>query len=249
MNKSMLVFRLLLGAAALFCLFFGLIPPLIYGIVNSGVAVLLLSGGVLGAFAFFLPRMGHRPRLILLILLGMGLLAAGALSTRMARQAYHMPPPQEGEITVIVLGGKVNGDRPSLMLARRLYAAAAYLDRNPQATCVVSGGQGPDEEYPEALVMASYLEELGIDPRRIRQEDRSTNTWENISFSMELLEDGSQRVAIATDGFHQLRASVYAKKAGVEECFSLSAKTPWGLLPAYWVREWMGLPVAWMSVR
>lgn len=110
---------------------------------------------------------------------------------------------------MIVLGAKVNGDRPSRMLADRLNAAAAYLDKHPQAACVVSGGQGSDEAYSEASVMQKYLVEKGIDPARIYLEDRSTNTHENLENSLQLIrqEGLCDTVVIATQVFHQYRAA------------------------------------------
>ena len=51
---------------------------------------------------------------------------------------------------MVVLGCKVNGEEPSLMLRRRLECAMEYLAENPQADCVVSGGMGDNESYTEA---------------------------------------------------------------------------------------------------
>ena len=67
--------------------------------------------------------------------------------------AWCRPPQQTGEATVVVLGCKVNGEEPSLMLRRRLECAMEYLAENPQADCVVSGGMGDNESYTEAHVM------------------------------------------------------------------------------------------------
>lgn len=53
--------------------------------------------------------------------------------------AYGRPAPKQGAATVVVLGCKVNGDQPSLMLRRRLECALEYLRTNEQAVCVVSG--------------------------------------------------------------------------------------------------------------
>ena len=46
----------------------------------------------------------------------------------------------------------------------------------------------------------------------------------------------SGEVAIVTDGFHQLRASLIAKKQGLIP-YSVSAHTPWFVYSAYYVRE------------
>lgn len=245
--------RVVFGAACLVCLLFGLIPPIFYGILNSGVLVLLLGACFFGALLRFWPRLRKGFRRVVVLLLAAALGGMATLSALMIRQGYLRGPPEGEPVTVVVLGGGLRGERPTLMLARRLRAAAVYLEANPQALCVVSGGQGPDEIVSEASAMANYLRELGIPGERILLEDQSTNTQENLAFSLAALETQTgvrpTRVAIATDGFHQLRASLYAHHAGISTCYSLPAHTSWGLMPAYWVREWMGLPVAWLKLN
>lgn len=243
-----MVIRFLLRVFGVFCLIFTLIPFAFYGILNVGVAGL----GVIGLAAMLLPSLWHtllepRPKLrIFIAAIGVtGLTFCLAVSALIARQGWFTPPPNTGE-PVIVLGSKINGDRPSLMLWRRLHMAAQYLEHNPGAVCVVSGGQGPDEDYPEALVMRDTLVEMGIDPVRVLMEDRSSNTRENLRYSRELL-DGADRAVISTDGFHQLRASVFARAEGLET-WSVSSLTPWGLLPSYWLREILGVCWAWVTV-
>ena len=89
--------------------------------------------------------------------------------------------------------------------------------------------------------MKEYLVEKGIDPGRIYIEDMSVNTEENLRFSMKLIEERGlcSDITIVTDGFHQLRAELIAKKIGTD-VNNISAPTRWYLLPSYWVREWFG---------
>lgn len=53
---------------------------------------------------------------------------------------------------------------------------------------IVSGGQGPDEAHTEASVMARYLIEHGADASRVIEEDKASNTRENLLFSSKLAE-------------------------------------------------------------
>jgi uncharacterized SAM-binding protein YcdF (DUF218 family) len=243
-----MVMRVSLVVFGVLCLGFALIPLVGYGIFNVGVAGL---GGV-GAACLLLPMVwarleGHpRVRGVILTAVLLGLAVCLAASFLIAQRGWFTPPPASGEVAVVVLGSKINGDRPSLMLWRRLRVAADYMEQNADAVCVVSGGQGPDEDYPEALVMRDTLTEMGIDPVRILMEDRSSNTEENLLYSRELV-SGIDRAVISTDGFHQLRASMYAARAGFQEVSSISSLTPWGLLPAYWVREILGVSLAWVT--
>lgn len=242
--------RLLIQGAGILCLISALFPLVLYRILNVGVAGLFLIGGAL----VLLPVLWNRglarfPRLRRLILIAgcAGLAFCLTVSVAMARRAWFNPPPATGEITVIVLGSKIVGDQPSLMLWRRLHVAADYLERNPDAVCIVSGGQGADEEYTEAYVMKKHLVETGIDPDRITMEDRSGSTRENLRYSGALM-DGGDTAVIATDSFHQLRASIYARAEGLET-YNISSLTPWGLMPAYWLREIFGVSWAWLSIQ
>ncbi|MCM1227248.1 MAG: YdcF family protein [Clostridium sp.] len=145
---------------------------------------------------------------------------------------------------VVVLGCKVNGDRPSRMLRHRLDAAAEYLNDNQDVICVVSGGKGSDEIISEAEAMKKYLTEKGIDPKRIIEENRSANTYENLENSLAAADLGSgHEIAVVTDGFHQYRAGYIAKNFGVSTS-AINAKTDmrtFMLTPTYYLRELMAI--------
>lgn len=153
--------------------------------------------------------------------------------------------PKNSRTTLIVLGCKVNDTSPSKSLARRLEAAYNYLSKNQDAVCIVSGGKGYNENISEADCMYNYLTEKGIDGKRIYKEDKSANTDENIRFSKKIIEQNnlSDNITIVTDGYHQLRAGIIAKKNSVSVTGAVSAKTPPEVLPTYWVREWFAIPV------
>ena len=90
----------------------------------------------------------------------------------MIRSAANRAPENT---TAVVLGCSVKGERPSRVLSERLCAAYEYLNRNPKAVCVLSGGQGDGEEISEAECMYRYLTGRGIDGARLLLEDRSGN--------------------------------------------------------------------------
>lgn len=151
--------------------------------------------------------------------------------------------PSPGAGAVIVLGCKIDGDRPSLMLSRRLNAAKKYLDSNPDTVAVLSGGFGEGLSLSETSVMRDYLVSKGVSPERLILEERSTSTDENLRFSAGLLRDmgiGGE-VVIATDGFHQLRAHLWAGRCGLSPTSSVSSATPLHLFPYYYFREFMGV--------
>ncbi len=151
------------------------------------------------------------------------------------------------DATLVVLGCKVNGESPSLMLQERLEAAYTYLTEHPDAACVVSGGQGSDENISEAECMYRYLTGKGIDPARLYREDRSTSTRENLSFSEKIIEEKglASPVALVTNEFHEYRAGEVAKALDMDYG-AVPASTALYLLPTFYVRELYGILYEWV---
>ncbi len=168
-----------------------------------------------------------------------GLTFCTVMSVQMVRTIRSQPASPQ---TVVVLGCKVRGTVPSLMLTRRLNAAKEYLDANPAVFCVVTGGQGAGEDIPEGQAMKTWLVENGIDAHRIYVEDQSKDTQENLRFAAEILaqHDLGTDIVIVTDGFHEYRASLLAEQEGLHAS-AYSAHTRPLFVPTYWVREWMAL--------
>ena len=126
--------------------------------------------------------------------------------------------PTGGADVLIVLGGGIRGNYPTLTLKYRLDKAVDYLEEYPECIAVVSGGQGKDEAVTEASVMQNYLIAHGIDEERILAEDRSRSTEENFKFSKELLDEQNietSRIDFVTTRFHVFRAEKVALKQGI----------------------------------
>lgn len=137
--------------------------------------------------------------------------------------------PEKTAQYVVVLGAKVNRDGPSVSLWDRISAAYTYLEEHPDTIAVLSGGQGTDEPITEAECMYRELVGLGIDPKRLLREEEATSTWENLQFSLDLLEEntGSRPAALGvlSSEYHLFRASLLAKKCGVTEFIGVPAHT------------------------
>lgn len=144
--------------------------------------------------------------------------------------------------TVILLGCAVVGERPSWMLSYRIDSAYKYLEEHPDTVAVLSGGQGSNEAISEAQCMFNELTEKGIDPSRLYLEDKSTNTFENISFSKKIIDENnlSTDVAIATSSFHLKRATMIACKQGLNPA-RISSYTSHYLRATYYVRDTFGV--------
>ena len=154
--------------------------------------------------------------------------------------AAALKAPNENS-TVVVLGCKVNGKNPSLMLSKRLEAAYEYLNENKNAVCIVSGGKGSNEEISEAQCMYNYLTEKGIASDRIIMEDKSTDTNENMKYSVQYISDFSSPVGIATNNFHIFRSKLLAKGQGLTHVSGIASGSDDVLFVNYMVREAIGI--------
>ena len=141
---------------------------------------------------------------------------------------------------IIVLGAQIKESGPSYILQRRLDRALIYLKENPDTICIVSGGQGYNEPFPEAEGMADYLIQNGVEESRIIEEPRSSSTEENIKNSMEFTgEDAS--VGIVTNNFHVFRAVQTAKRLGIENACGIAAPVRALFLPNNMLREFLAV--------
>lgn len=220
--------------------------PAFQGVVNLGnVAGILLCvlflwlAGYPGARSCLAGIWSHGAGKVFLsaVSLALGIfLVFGVVMSCLMAAAINRPP--QGNGTVVILGCQVKGTQPSLMLTKRLEAAKGYLDQNPGAVCIPSGGKGNGELVSEAQAMKTWLVGHGIDEARIYLEDQSTDTVENIRNSKEIMEREGlpQDMILVSDGFHQYRASLIAQKQGVG-VGAVSARTPWYTLATFWMRE------------
>ena len=128
--------------------------------------------------------------------------------------------PKEDVEYMVVLGAKVNRDGPSVSLWDRICGAYEYMEEHPDVIAVVSGGQGTDEPITEAECMYRELVFLGIDPERIWIEDEATSTWENMQFTLNLIEERTgqrpTKLGVLSSEYHLFRASLFARACDVE---------------------------------
>lgn len=151
-------------------------------------------------------------------ILCVGLLVCGVTEILIIKASFG--DPKEQVDYVVVLGAKVRNDGPSVSLQNRIDAAYAYLLEHPQAIAVVTGGQGADEPMTEAECMYQELVAMGIDESRIWREHKATSTWENLQFSLDLIEEKTgtrpQKIGLLSSEYHLFRAKLFAKECGVE---------------------------------
>ena len=146
--------------------------------------------------------------------------------------------------TIIILGSGLFGDKVPPLLAQRLDKGLAIYEKfNRKPVIIVSGGQGDDELISEAEAMAGYLMEKGVPADSILLENKSRTTFENLTFSKQLMLAhglGQDRVVLVTNSFHALRAGIYMKQVGLKGR-SIGSRTAFYFLPSAWIRETAGL--------
>jgi len=167
-----------------------------------------------------------------------GLIYAGILQVKII-QYSHVKAPKNADY-LIVLGARVKGKEPSKVLACRIDAAAKYLKENTDTRVIASGGKGPGEDISEAEAIKRELVSRGINEARIRLEDRSTDTYENIEFSKAFIPPNAELGVVVTNTFHVYRALSIAHFQGLR-VEGLSAKTPWSAVLISYSREYLAI--------
>lgn len=194
-----------------------------WGYSFSALVCLCLIAVIL--FYTFMPLVGLKfPVLskialrVFTVLLCIGLLIVGITECLIIEASFG--DPKEQVDYVVVLGAKVRVTGPSASLWDRIYAAADYLEAHPNTIAIVSGGQGEDEPMAEAHSMYEELVGLGIDPERIWIEDKATSTWENLNFSLDLIEEKTGqrpgKLGVLSSEYHLFRASLLTRACGME---------------------------------
>ena len=160
----------------------------------SDLLLLLL---VIGAICFWFARFRRlgiamvtiaTVALALIVLLPVDAWVAAPLENRFPRPAT-LPDHVDG---IIVLGGAVDPGTtsrrgiPTLNSdAERMTEFVRLAKRYPEARLVFSGGSGllDMEQFSEADVARLFFQQQGLDPARVIFENKSRNTYENVTFT------------------------------------------------------------------
>ncbi len=145
----------------------------------------------------------------------------------------------------IILGAGIRGEIMTDTLKRRVDKTIEYTKlNNYYGYIVVSGGQGAGESITEAEAMKRYLVKNNID--NVLKEEKSTDTYENLLFSKEIIEKHSGKsidelkIKIITSDFHLLRSKMLCIKLGYKDVSFCGSSYFAILIPNYYVREFVG---------
>ena len=187
------------------------------GLVCLCVMAVLLFYNVADWLQKKYPKQVKVVRRIFTVCLCVGLLLVAVTEVFILRGS--LGDPDKSCDYVVVLGCHVRPNGPSLTLLDRINAAYDYLTEHPDVIAVVSGGQGFDEPMSEAQCIYEHLVERGIDPDRVWIEDKATSTWENLNFSLDMIQERTgtrpDTLGIISSEYHLFRAGLQAKDCGV----------------------------------
>lgn len=179
---------------------------------------IILFYGFMPMVGRVLPRFARVCTIVFTLALICGLILFGVTEYFIIRASFGTPETQVDYL--VVLGAKVRQDGPSVSLWDRIYEAVSYLNAHPDTIAIVSGGQGEDEPITEAKSMHDELVKLGISEDRIWMEYKATSTDENLRYSLDLIQEKTgrrpQRLGVLSSEYHLFRASLMAKKLGIE---------------------------------
>ena len=213
------------------------------GAGNTFYRIWFLLGAVLIllAPAAYFRLWGHVPKWFRYVVVTLVALGIGVYVSLLLRITSKFQTESEEVDYLIVLGAQVRDDGPSRVLLYRLETAEQYLREHPKVICIVSGGKGANEPVSEAECMRDWLVAHGIDAFRIILEDRSTDTSENLKYSMALLPSEETRVGIVTNNFHMYRALGIAYRCGYRHYCGVPATSTKEYLPHNLTREVVGV--------
>lgn len=150
----------------------------------------------------------------------------------------------------IVFGAGVRGTEPSPSLTERLTAALTWLNEHPDGKVVVSGSQGSGEDISEAQAMYDWLIARGVAPERVLTEDQADNSYQNIQYSLAVIEaqggDPAGRVALISSEYHLHRICLVARSLGCEPVRVAAHTYSIFLTANYAVREAFAMWYIWI---
>lgn len=251
-NMSSLVLVVIGGLVFLIFAF-----PLIAGILNAGNLFGMSVGTLICLFGVFYTPIVEFIRqlsenkiykIILIIILLLAFAVSALFIGTFASVVNQSKNTSNGETTIITLGCRVRGDVPSLQLQARSRETVKYLEENPNAVAILSGGQGPDENISEGECMYNLITEAGIDANRLFVENKSTSTDENIAFSKKIIEENGldKNIIVVTSEYHLKRAKMICKKNGLN-ANGIPAHSSFYSLPTFYTREVFGVWAQWIQ--
>ncbi len=146
---------------------------------------------------------------------------------------------------MIILGCKIREDGGlTPLLKGRVDRALSFREEQLQNTgkdliFIPSGGKGNDEVIAEGEAIKNYLLEQGIHKKNILVENKSKNTYENIKYSYQLINNKKANICFSTTNYHVLRAGLIATEQHIK-INGIGSKTKAYFWINAFIREFIG---------
>ena len=122
----------------------------------------------------------------------------------------------------IILGLALENGKPAPDLVSRVDTAKGWLEKNPEAHLILTGGNPDESGRTEAAVMRDLLLERGVPEDRLILEDQAKSTKENFRNIADLVSK-DRPVVMVSSNYHMDRAVQTAKDEGFTQVLRLPA--------------------------
>jgi uncharacterized SAM-binding protein YcdF (DUF218 family) len=244
----MRLFRPLYLIAGVLCLFAAILLSIIFTFTIGNEIALIVGILFLGLYWIY-PRINNfYQRLLNGLLIGWGIYMISMFFFIGNQGTKNTTTFTED--CALVLGSGLRGEKILPTLQYRLDKCLEYMQHNPKALIIVSGGLGRGETICESEAMKSYLVSKGIDAGKITEENQSKNTRQNMLYSKIIIDSlfpsGNYTVVCITSDFHAYRANKLSQAVKLPVSH-YNAKTVWYLYPAAYCRETLSIIKMWMG--
>lgn len=192
------------------------------------------------------PRHSVRRRLLIVVV------AVGALTWISSAAGVFWVAARDGAAladAIVVLGAAQYQGRPSPVLRTRLDHAIGLYARGLAPRLVLTGGIAEGDTESEAAVSRNYALRAGVPDSAILMENDGRTTGQSLRSVGRLLGTrGMRRVVLVSDPFHLFRASLVARRHGLDVLTSpTQVDGIWTRLirqPGYFLGETLKAPLA-----
>ena len=133
-------------------------------------------------------------------------------------------PPSNPDCFVIPSYALRDRFSPTKPTKAQIQLAYTWWRKFPHAKLVMSTGDNQGLGIPNSQVMAAFARTLGIPQDNIIEEDQSLNTYENLLYSMKIVQRGGMKQpTLVTLDLYTRRAVATARKLGMVSFYWLSA--------------------------
>ncbi len=160
-------------------------------------------------------------RLILVVIIAL-LAYPGWLAFRVWDQSHN--DEVTGADAIVVLGAAQYNGKPSPVLKARLDQATYLWEQDLSDFFIVTGGKQEGDRFTEAHASHMYLEQRGVPPENIFEEESGTTTLESLEHVRDIAtERGIHSVLLVSDPLHSERIKRMARDLGFEEAYTSPA--------------------------